>query len=86
GKIAGTTPFGMDVHLPNHLVAVVIRPPRLRATLKAAAEFRIIGNPESRRRDTAGKIAGTTPFGMDVHLPNHLVAVVIRPPRLRATL
>lgn len=83
GVISGA---GRSAPIGDFVAAAAALPVPAEPRIKEAAEFRIIGDPGSRRRDTAGKIAGTTPFGMDVHLPNQLVAVVIRPPRLRATL
>lgn len=83
GVISGA---GRSAPIGDFVAAAAALPVPAEPRIKEAAEFRVIGAPGSRRRDTAGKIAGTTPFGMDVHLPNQLVAVVIRPPRLRATL
>ncbi|HEY8716641.1 MAG TPA: xanthine dehydrogenase family protein molybdopterin-binding subunit, partial [Candidatus Acidoferrum sp.] len=47
--------------------------------LKSAKEFTVIGKP-TRRLDTPSKTNGTAQFGLDVHLPSMLTAVVARPP------
>jgi isoquinoline 1-oxidoreductase subunit beta len=48
-------------------------------TLKAPADFRIIGKP-TRRLDTPLKVNGSATFGLDVKLPGMLTAVVARCP------
>ncbi len=48
--------------------------------LKDPSEFRLIGNPDVRRLDSAIKTNGTAVYGMDLHLPNQMVAVIKRPP------
>ncbi len=48
-------------------------------SLKPAKEFTLIGKP-TLRIDTPSKINGTAQFGLDVHLPGMLTAVVARPP------
>jgi isoquinoline 1-oxidoreductase subunit beta len=52
--------------------------------LKDPAEFRLIGNPEIRRKDAAGKIDGSALFTQDVRLPGMLTALVVHPPRFGA--
>ena len=47
--------------------------------LKSAKDFRILGTPR-KRLDTAAKVNGTAKFGLDVHLPGMLTAVMARPP------
>jgi len=47
--------------------------------LKARRDFTIIGKGE-RRLDSPAKVNGTALFGLDVHLPGMLVAVVARSP------
>ena len=51
-----------------------------RVTLKDPAQFRIVGKP-TPRLDARGKMAATTPFGIDTRLDKMVVAVVARPPR-----
>jgi isoquinoline 1-oxidoreductase subunit beta len=48
-------------------------------TLKVAKDFTLIGKP-TLRLDTPAKVNGTAEFGLDVHLPGMLTAVVARPP------
>lgn len=47
--------------------------------LKEAKEFTLVGKP-TLRLDTPAKVNGTAEFGLDVHLPGMLTAVVARPP------
>jgi isoquinoline 1-oxidoreductase subunit beta len=47
--------------------------------LKSAKDFTLIGKP-TPRLDTPAKVNGTAEFGLDVHLPGMLTAVVARPP------
>jgi isoquinoline 1-oxidoreductase subunit beta len=61
----------------NHPVPADVR-------LKDPADFRLIGNPEIRRKDSAGKIDGSAVFTQDVRLPGILTALVIHPPRFGA--
>ncbi|MEM8658243.1 MAG: molybdopterin cofactor-binding domain-containing protein, partial [Pseudomonadota bacterium] len=49
--------------------------------LKEASAFRVIGNPESTRKDTGSKINGTAVYAMDLHLDNQLVVMIARTPR-----
>jgi isoquinoline 1-oxidoreductase beta subunit len=51
--------------------------------LKNRADFRYIGKPQ-RRLDSRIKVNGAAQFGIDVNLPNMLVAVVARPPQFGA--
>jgi isoquinoline 1-oxidoreductase subunit beta len=47
--------------------------------LKDPKQFTLIGKP-TRRLDTPSKTNGTAQFGLDVHLPGMLFALVARPP------
>jgi isoquinoline 1-oxidoreductase subunit beta len=47
--------------------------------LKDPKQFTLIGKP-TRRLDTPSKINGTAQFGLDVHLPGMVFALVARPP------
>jgi isoquinoline 1-oxidoreductase beta subunit len=49
--------------------------------LKDPSEFRLIGNPSVRRKDSAEKIDGGARFTQDVKLPGMLTALVAHPPR-----
>jgi len=50
-----------------------------KVTLKDPANFKIIGK-ETPRLDSRAKTDGSAQFGLDVHLPGMLTAVVARPP------
>ena len=52
--------------------------------LKDPSEFRLIGNPKIRRKDSSGKIDGSALFTQDVKLPGMLTAVVAHAPRFGA--
>lgn len=54
-------------------------------TLKNPNDFRIIGHA-TNRLDAAAKSSGQQRYGMDVHLPEQLTAVVARPPIFGAKL
>ncbi|MES2025784.1 MAG: xanthine dehydrogenase family protein molybdopterin-binding subunit [Pseudomonadota bacterium] len=56
-----------------------------KVTLKDSKNFRIIGRPTTRL-DAKAKSSGKQAFGIDVHLPNQLTAVVARPPVFGARL
>ncbi|WP_120500265.1 xanthine dehydrogenase family protein molybdopterin-binding subunit [Roseovarius sp. EL26] len=47
--------------------------------LKDPSEFRLIGNLDVRRLDSAIKGNGTAQFAIDVHLPNQMVTMIARP-------
>jgi len=49
--------------------------------LNDPSSFSIIGNPDTRRRDSRPKIDGSAQYAMDVHLENQIVAVLMRSPR-----
>jgi isoquinoline 1-oxidoreductase beta subunit len=55
-------------------------PPR-----RAAAEYRYIGKP-TPRVDNLPKVTGRAQFGIDMHLPGLLTAVVLRPPQFGGAL
>jgi len=55
-----------------------INPPK-NPTLKPASEYRYIGKPMPRV-DTPSKVNGSAVFGMDVQLPNMLIATVAQSP------
>ncbi|KIC17288.1 xanthine dehydrogenase family protein molybdopterin-binding subunit [Leisingera sp. ANG-Vp] len=50
--------------------------------LKDPSEFRLIGNASVKRKDSPPKTNGTAKYAMDLHLPNQMVAVIIRSPRM----
>ncbi|WP_122074627.1 xanthine dehydrogenase family protein molybdopterin-binding subunit [Pseudophaeobacter sp. EL27] len=49
--------------------------------LRAPAEWKIIGNPTTRRKDSPIKVNGTAKFAMDVHLDNQMVVMIKRTPQ-----
>jgi isoquinoline 1-oxidoreductase beta subunit len=58
--------------------AATMTPPQ-QVPLKDPKDFKIIGKP-TRRLDTPAKLNGTAQFGIDVHLPGMMTAVVARAP------
>jgi len=54
-------------------------PPPNEVPLKEQKDFKILGN-STKRLDAPAKVNGTAEFGIDVKLPNMLVAVVARSP------
>ncbi|WP_342077788.1 molybdopterin cofactor-binding domain-containing protein [Yoonia sp. SS1-5] len=58
--------------------AALVTPPEA-PTLKDPSEFRLIGNPDTRRLDSPIKVNGSAMFAMDLHLPNQMVAMIARP-------
>lgn len=53
--------------------------------LKTPAEFKLIGNLSTRRKDSAIKTNGKAVFGMDLHLPNQMIVMIARPEQRGAT-
>lgn len=53
--------------------------PPVDVKLKSPKDFTLIGK-STRRLDTPSKTNGTAQFGLDVHVPGMLTAVVLRPP------
>ena len=60
-----------------------IAPPKS-PTLKAPADFTLIGTDRVRRKDAVAKSTGTARFTQDVHLPNMLTAMVAHPTKFGA--
>jgi len=58
--------------------AAKLKPPA-DVPLKNPKDFALVGRP-TRRLDTPSKVNGTAQFGLDVHVPGMLTAVVARPP------
>ena len=50
--------------------------------LKDPSGFRVIGDASIRRKDSRPKTNGTAKYAMDVHLPNQIVVVIARSPRM----
>ena len=53
--------------------------------LKTPDEWKLIGNPEVHRLDSAIKGNGKAMYAMDVHLPNQMIAMIARPEQRGAT-
>ncbi|MEO1773414.1 MAG: xanthine dehydrogenase family protein molybdopterin-binding subunit [Pseudomonadota bacterium] len=70
-----SAPFGEFVATARTLTPVA------EPAVKDPADFRLIGNPDLRRKDSAGKTDGTAEFAIDVTLPGMVHAVVLRSPR-----
>ncbi|MEX0370733.1 MAG: molybdopterin cofactor-binding domain-containing protein [Tateyamaria sp.] len=58
--------------------------PNLKPTLKASANYRIVGQPKPRL-DLPAKVNGTAEFGMDVTVPGMVYAAIAFPPVRGAT-
>lgn len=52
--------------------------------VKTPAEFRLIGQPGTRRLDVPAKVNGSAIYTQDIKLPGMLVAVIAHPPKLWA--
>ena len=63
----------------GELAALAVSHQPSEITLKAAADFTIVGNPMPRL-DSAAKSNGTATYGIDVSLPNMLYAAVVMSP------
>lgn len=50
--------------------------------LKDPSEFRLIGNAKVKRKDSLPKTNGTAKYATDLHLPDQMVAVIARSPRM----
>ncbi|GAA6192796.1 molybdopterin cofactor-binding domain-containing protein [Phaeobacter sp. NW0010-22] len=49
--------------------------------LREPSEWKIIGNPNTKRKDSPIKVNGTAKFAMDVHLDNQMVVMIKRTPQ-----
>lgn len=79
GMIAGA---GKSAPLADFVAAAAQMEVPAEPRLKDASEFRVIGNASVRRKDSLPKTNGTAKYAMDIHLPNQMVAVIIRSPRM----
>ena len=78
---AGTVhgPGGRKLGYGELAEAAMAQPVPENVTLKDPKDFRIIGRP-TQRLDAQAKTSGRQSFGIDMHLPGQLTAVVARPP------
>jgi isoquinoline 1-oxidoreductase beta subunit len=67
------------------LAATLPVPAPATVTLKDPSQFKLIGNPWVRRKDTRAKTRGSAYFTQDLKLPGMLVAVAAHPMRFGAT-
>ena len=78
GMIAGA---GRSAPLARFVGPAASMPVPAEPRLKSPDAFRLIGNPNTARRDSGPKIDGSALFAMDVQLEGQIVAVVKRSPR-----
>lgn len=83
GSVLG--PAGRKLGYGELAEAAMALPVPEKVMLKDAKDFRIIGRPTARL-DARAKSSGRQQFGIDVHLPGQLTAVVARPPVFSARL
>ena len=79
GQIMGA---GKSAALGDFVAAASSMEAPAEPVLKSPDQWRLIGNPDVRRLDSPIKVNGTAQFAMDVHLPNQMIAMIIRPPQL----
>ena len=82
GKISGA---GNSAPLGDFVEAATALDAPTEPRLKDMSEFRLIGNPDVRRLDSAAKGNGTAMFAMDIKRPNQMIAMIARPEQQRAT-
>lgn len=73
---------GQEAPLAEFVAAAAQMEAPAEPRLKDPSEFRLIGNASVKRKDSLPKTNGTAMFAMDLHLPNQMVAVIIRSPRM----
>ena len=76
---------GKSAPMVDFLSAAAEMDPPANPTLKDPKDFRLIGNPDVRRKDSTPKTDGTAIFAMDLHLENQMVAMIARTPRMGGT-
>lgn len=82
GQVTGA---GKSAPLGDFVSAASALAPEAEPKMKDPSQFRLIGNPNIKRKDTRYKVDGSGKFAMDLHLPNQMVAVIARAPRMGAT-
>ncbi|MEM1074177.1 MAG: xanthine dehydrogenase family protein molybdopterin-binding subunit [Pseudomonadota bacterium] len=79
GEIIGA---GRSASIGDFVAAASLRSAPEEPNLKAPEDWRLIGNPNVRRLDSRIKGDGTAIFGMDLHLPNQMIVMLVRPPQM----
>lgn len=79
GKITGA---GKSAPLGQFVAAAAGMDAPSAPQLKTPDQWRLIGNPDVRRLDSAIKGNGAAKFAMDVHLLNQMIAMIVRPPQM----
>ncbi len=82
GMISGA---GREAPLADFVAAAAAMEAPAEPELKSPETFRLIGNPNTSRRDNGPKINGVARFAMDVQLEDQVVAVIQRSPRFGGT-
>ncbi|WP_299963450.1 molybdopterin cofactor-binding domain-containing protein [uncultured Roseobacter sp.] len=82
GRITGA---GQDASIGDFVAAASALDAPAEPRLKEASEFRLIGNADVRRLDSAAKGNGTAKFAIDTYLPNQMVVMIARPAQRGAT-
>ncbi|MBI2733946.1 MAG: xanthine dehydrogenase family protein molybdopterin-binding subunit, partial [Aquabacterium sp.] len=83
GAVMG--PGGLKLGYGELAEAAMAQPLPQKVALKDPKDFRLIGKP-TNRLDAKAKSSGRQDFGIDVHLPGQLTAVVAHPPVFGARL
>ncbi|WP_264214171.1 xanthine dehydrogenase family protein molybdopterin-binding subunit [Leisingera thetidis] len=73
---------GQEAPLAEFVAAAAQMEAPAEPRLKDPGDFRLIGNPQVKRKDSRPKTNGTAMYAMDLHLPDQMVAVIIRSPRM----
>ncbi len=82
GMISGA---GREALLADFVADAAAMEVPVEPALRSPQTFRLIGNPNTARRDNAPKIDGSARFAMDVQLEGQVVAVIKRSPRFGGT-
>ncbi len=82
GVITGA---GHSAPLGDFVAQAAALPVPAEPPLRDPAQWRLIGNPDVHRTDSAIKGNGQAKYAMDVHLPNQMVAMIARPDQRGAT-
>ncbi|MEM8555504.1 MAG: molybdopterin cofactor-binding domain-containing protein, partial [Pseudomonadota bacterium] len=76
---------GQSAPLGDFVAAAAALSVAAEPVLKSPDQWRLIGNPSVRRTDAEIKGNGQAIFGMDLDLPNQMIAMVKRPEQMGAT-